>query len=161
MGRSATAAASLGIRILLSDLVLQIDETNFGLIKEMLCSGCIDDSNDYYNEAYKNIVKYDDKVPETYLEFKEYMVGKFRNNGSYYKSKFDNNVRIDLSHGCLLERHLLVPVKDILETERWGYDRTGTNSASRALDFDLSMDLDKYKEIKYFETVFIVSQHAG
>jgi hypothetical protein len=55
MGKSETAAASIGIKILLSDLILQINKTNFNLIKKMLYDGCIEDSNGYYNEAYKEI----------------------------------------------------------------------------------------------------------
>ena len=60
MGKSETASAALGIKILLSDLIPQINETNFNLIKKMLYDGFIEDSNDYYNEAYKNVLGYDD-----------------------------------------------------------------------------------------------------
>jgi hypothetical protein len=34
MGKSETASASIGIKILLSDLILQINETNINLIKK-------------------------------------------------------------------------------------------------------------------------------
>ena len=50
MGKCETATASIGIKILLSDLTLQINETNFTLIKELLHSGFIEDDNDYFNE---------------------------------------------------------------------------------------------------------------
>ena len=72
MGKCETAIASLGISILLSDLVSQINETNFELIKKMLYDGCIEDCNDYYNEAYKNILGYgydDNELPEKYDTF--------------------------------------------------------------------------------------------
>ena len=164
MGKSETATASIGIKILLSDLILQINETNFALIKKMLYDGCIEDSNSYYNEAYQNILGYpygEDKLTGDYLECKEYLINEFKTKGSYYKSKFSSKVDSDLHDGTLFDRYLLVPVKDILETERWGYERYGVNSASRPLDFDLSVDLKNYEEIKNFNVVFFVKQHSG
>jgi len=164
MGKCETATASIGIKILLSDLVSQINETNFNLIKNMLYDGCIEDSNDYYNEVYKKIVgygEYDNELPEHYLEFKEHLIKEFTNNGSYYKSKTNTKVEPDLTRGSLSEQYLLVPIKKILETERWGYERYGTNSISRPLDFDLSLDMEKYKEITNHNIIFIVKQHSG
>jgi hypothetical protein len=130
----------------------------------MIYDGCIEDSNGYYNEAYKIIVGYgegDIDLPEDYLAFKEYVTDKFKENGSYYKSKFSSKIVPDLKHGCLLEKELLLPIKDILETERWGYERYGVNSASRPLDFDLSVDLKLYEGIKNFNIIFMVKQHSG
>ena len=164
MGKSETASASIGIKILLSDLILQINKKNFNLIKKMLYDGCIEDSNGYYNEAYKNIVGYgedDNELPQTYNKFKNYIREQFKLHGSYYKSKFSSKVEPNLNDGTLSERYLLVPIKDILETERWGYERYGVNSASRPLDFDLSVDLKKYEDIKNFNVVFFVKQHSG
>lgn len=34
MGKSETASAGIGIKILLSELIIQINETNFNLIKK-------------------------------------------------------------------------------------------------------------------------------
>ena len=164
MGKSETASASIGIKILLSDLVSQINETNFQLIKKMLYDGCIEDMNGYYNEAYKNIMGYgedDNELPADYLEFKSYVTEQFKRHGSYYKSKFSSEVEPDLKDGSLMEKHILVPVKDILETERWGYERYGINSASRPLDFDLSVDLKLYEELKDFKIIFMIKQHSG
>ena len=166
MGKSETASASLGIKILLSDLVAQINETNFALIKKMLYEGSIEDANGYFNEAYKLILGYDDgdiEMPEHYDTFKKYITEQFKIHGDYYKSKFSSTVEPDLKHGCLLEKDLLVPIKDLLETERWGYERYGINSASRPLDFDLSINLDEYKKhnIKKYTIVFILKQHSG
>jgi len=166
MGKCETATASLGISILLSDLVSQLNETNFKLIKKMLYDGCIEDSNDYYNEVYKNIIGYgydDNKLPDKYDTFKEYITEQFKLNGSYYKSKFSSKVEPDLSHGCLMEKKLLVPIKDLLETERWGYERYGSNSLSRPIDFDLSVNLEEYKKynIEKYKVVFIIKQHSG
>jgi len=164
MGKSETATASIGIKILLSDLILQINEKNFKLIKKMIYDGCIEDSNGYYNEVYNNIIGYgedDNELSEKYLEFKEYLIREFKNNGSYYKSKLSYKVEPDLSNGCLFDQKLLVPIKDILATERWGYERYGVNSTSIPLDFDLSLDLKEYEEIKNFNIIFFVKQHSG
>lgn len=163
MGKSETATASIGIKILLSDLIIQINETNFTLIKKMLYDGCIEDINGYYNEAYKIILGHDEdniELPQTYNEFKDYITEQFKLHGSYYKSKFSSKVP-DLSNGTLFERYLLVSVKDILEMERWGYERYGVNSTSRPLDFDLSVELTKYQDIKNFNVIFFVKQHSG
>ena len=164
MGKSETASASIGIKILLSDLVSQINETNFALIKKMLYDGCIEDANDYYNAVYQTIVDYpygEDELPKDYLACKEYLIKEFKTKGSYYLTKFSSKVEPDISRGCLLEKNLLVPVKEILETERWGYERDGINSASRPLDFDLSVDLKPYEEIKNFKVIFMIKQHSG
>jgi len=164
MGKSETASAAIGIKILLSDLVSQINETNFHLIKKMLYDGCIEDMNDYYNEAFKVILGYDDgdiELPETYNDFKDYITEQFKIHGSYNKSKFSNEVEPNITSGCLLEKELLVPIKTILETERWGYSRYGVNSTSRPLDFDLSVDLKEYEEIKNFKIIFMIKQHSG
>ena len=166
MGKSETATASIGIKILLTDLVSQINETNFTLIKKMLYDGCIEDDNGYFNEVYKKIIGYDDgdiELPEQYDTFKEYVTEQFKLNGDYYKSKISSKVEPDLTNGCLLEKNVLVPVKDLLDTERWGYERYGINSASRPLDFDLSINLDDYKKynIEKYTVVFILKQHSG
>ena len=166
MGKCETATASIGIIIVLSDLVSQINETNFTLIKKMLYDGFIEDCNGYYNEAYKNILGYEDgdiQLPETYNEFKEYVTEEFKTHGSYYKTKFSSKVEPDLSHGCLWDTDLLVPIKEILETERWGYERYGINGLSTEIDFNLSVDLDEYKKnnIEKYKVVFILKQHSG
>jgi hypothetical protein len=146
MGLCDTATVSIGIKILLSDLILQMNETNIELIKKMLCEGCIEDSNDYFNELFKKIVGYEDEeneLPEEYLQCKEYLINEFKNNGS------------------LFEKELLVPIKHILSTDRWGYNRRGINSLSRPLDFDLSVSTEEYKEIKNFNIVFFIRQDTG
>jgi hypothetical protein len=164
MGKSETASAAIGIKILLADLISQINKTNFNLIKKMVYAGCIEDSNDYYNEVYRNIIGYgeeDNELPETYNEFQDYLIKALTNNGSLMKSKFSNEITPTTNRGCLFEKYILVPIKEILETERWGYERYGVNSTSRPLDFDLSLDLKEYTEIKNFSIVFIVKQHSG
>ena len=164
MGRCDTATASLGLKILLSDLIEQINEENFNLIKKMLNDGMIEDSNEYFNEVYQKVIGYDDadvELPENYMEFKEHLTKEFKSNGSYFKSKFSSKVEPDLNKGCLYDKHLLISVREIISTERWGYSREGTNSASRPIDFDLTVDTEEYKMIKHFKTILLLKQHAG
>ena len=159
-----TAYASIGIKILLSDLILQMNETNCELIKKMLYKGCIEDENDFFNEVFKNIVKFEyeeNELHEEHLKCKEYLINEFKKNGTLSKNKFTNEVKPYLGDGCLFEKHLLVPIKNILSTDRWGYNRTGINSLSRPLDFDLSVSTEEYKEIQNFNIIFFIEQHTG
>ena len=158
MGKSETSIASIGIKILLSDLISQINETTFELISMMLYNGFIEDENDYYNEVYNEVVNY--KLPETWLEYKEYVETNFKKYGSYNKSKFSSEVHHTIEDGCLFDKYLLVPIKEIISSTRWGYDREGTNSNSRPIDFDLSVNTDEYKELEKYNIVFIVHHHS-
>ena len=164
MGQSETATASIGICILLSDLISQMNETNCELIKKMLWEGCIEDENGFYNETFKDIVgfdEYDNELPYEWSLCKEYLLEQFKNNGSYNKDRYTNAKSQDFTYGSLLEKELLVPIKEILSTERWGYNRTGINSSSRTMDFDLSVNTEEYKDIQNFKMVFIMKQYTG
>lgn len=162
MGKCETTTASIGIKILLSDLISQINENNCALIKELLRRGYIEDDNDYFNEIYSKIIRrYNFNLPENYLQLKEYLINEFTNNGSYHKSRGETTVIPTLDKGCLLDKALLVPLKDILTMERWGHNRYGSNCSSRPMDFDLSVNIEKYKEIEKTEIVFILGQHSG
>jgi len=156
MGKCETSKTSIGIKILLSDLILQINEKNFDLIKEILYDGFIFDENDIYNDVYSDIIG-SNRLPKDYLEFKEFLEQEFKNKGSY----FSNKIEFDLTSGCLFEKEFLLPIKRILETERYGYDRYGKNGNYRPIDFDLSVDIEKYKEIEKYTTVFILEQSSG
>jgi hypothetical protein len=141
MGKCETAKTSIGIKILLSDLILQINETNFDLIKEILNEGFISDENENYNNVYTDIIWSND-LPKNYLDFKNFLEQEFKNRG-------------------LFEQELLLSIKNILRTDRWGYNREGRNGNYRPIDFDLSMDIEKYKEIKKYTIVFILEQYSG
>ena len=155
MGRCETSTTSIGIKILLSDLILQINENNFELIKEILKNGFISDENDIYNDAYSDII-WCNRIPENYLDFKIFLEQEFKNKGSYLSNKLE----FDLTSGCLFEKELLLPIKKILETDRYGYDRYGKNGNYRPIDFDLSIDTEKYKEIEKYTIVFILEQYS-
>ena len=171
MGKSESATVYIGFKILLSDIVSQITETNVPLIQEMLQNGYIEDSNEHFQEVYMDIlecVKWDvDK------NVKAYLTDAFKNTGSYYTCRFTGKPSLDKTSlnkrlpneedGVLWDRYLLVPMKEILSTTRYGYDRYGTNATSRPLDFDIDFAKDKYKDILNANTdmVFILEQNSG
>jgi len=141
MGKCETAAASIGIKISLSQLIAQLNETTFDIIQDMLYDGFIEDENNKYNDEYVDVVK-GDPFNGNSLEYKEYLSTELKKNG------------------CL-DKNLLLPIRKILQTDRWGYDRSGTNGISRPIDFDLSVSIEKYKDIEHIQIVFIVKQHSG
>lgn len=150
MGKCETSSTSIGIKILLSDLILQINEKNVDLIKEILNDGFISDKNENYNDAYTDIIWCND-LPENYLEFKEFLEQQF-------KIKEES----DLKTGCLWNQELLLPIKQILETQRWGYDRYGRNGNYCPINYMYpSVDIEKYKEIEKYTIVFILEQYSG
>ena len=154
MGRCESAFASIGIKILLSDLVSQINATTMNLIKKMLYDGCIEDSNDDWNTAFEQIIG-DDGVEENETAFKEYLTSKF-------------TARVGHNKDSLLERYLLVPMEELVSNDRWGWSREGTNAMSSPFE-DFADDLpnqiavfkEKYKEINNFTFVFMIKQYAG
>ena len=159
MKKCESATASIGIKILLSDLILQINEANFDQIESMLYNGYIEDENDYFNEVYTNII-YSADMPRDVEHTKEYLIYAFTHNGTYHKTRFSREFFPTLDHGCLFDKELLVPIKKLLSCERWGYDREGTNSTSRPIDFNLSFDTEPYKEIHNIKIMFILIQHS-
>jgi hypothetical protein len=154
MGRCESAFASIGINILLSDLVSQINATTMHLIKKMLYDGCIEDSNDFYNQAFEQIIG-DNGVEENAEEFKEYLMRKFTEHVGHNKDS-------------LLERYLLVPLEELISNDRWGWSREGTNAMSSPLSTfaddlpnQIAVFKETYKEIKNFTFVFMIKQYAG
>lgn len=138
MGRFESATASIGLKILLSDLVNQMNETKLKLIIEMLDDGFIEDDTDEYNETYSNIINNDIMDNDDFKVVKMYLTRELINRMCY-------------------DKHLLIPVKEILRTSRWGNNRYGRNGTSTALDNNMCLfDAEKYKDIQNFETVFII-----
>ena len=131
MGTVESVNASIGIKILLTDLVSQMNETNATLIQTMLDDGCIEDDNNYSNQTYQTIV--DNLKTDSLL------------------SEFTTKLK---------DEYLLVPLKGIISTQRWGYNREGKNSRSMPMQ-DLSVNTDEYNIIKNWELVFIIIQDAN
>jgi len=130
MGRHESAEASIGIKILLCDLLSQVNETNVEQINDMLQDGFIEDDNDHLNNTYLALLE------ELTLESKDRLMEKCND----------------------FNKELLVPIKKILSTGRWGYYREGANGCSKPLDFDLSCDIPN---ITNYSTVFILKQYAS
>ena len=149
MIRSESAKTSIGIKILLYDLILQI--------KEMLNDGFIEDENDNFNVELKQIIyNANQKNDFNYLDFKEYLTNECKKSITYAVCMLTTT-----DDSNLFDKVFLLPIKEILTTRRLGYyDSEGTNSISRIIDFDLSINLDKYKEIKNIEIVFILAHHS-
>ena len=129
MGKCETSTTSIGVKILLSDLILQINEKNVDIIKEILYNGFISDENDIYNDVYSDII-WSNILPKNYLEFKEFLEQEFKNKGS--SSYYSNKIEFDLTSNCY-----------------------------RPIDFDLSLDIEKYKQIEKYTIVFILEQYSG
>ncbi len=161
MGKCETATASIGIKILLADILSQMNVSNFELIMEMLNVGFIEDENEFFNETFNEMLYICEEEFSGWSEIKENLIDEFSKTGSLEKNKTNNKVKYTKTFGRLIDKYLLVPVKNILSTDRWGYDRYGTNGSSRSINFDLSLDTDKYNEITDYEIVFILSQHSG
>ena len=89
---------------------------------------------------------------------KEYLMTQCKEQGSIRRYKYGGE-EPTVESGCLLEQFLLISVKDLLVTERWGYDRFGTNANSRPLDFTL--EIDPFVGITGTQPVLIVLHNAG
>jgi DNA-directed RNA polymerase beta' subunit len=160
MGKSETAIASIGIKIKLGELVSQINETNFALITEMLRDGSIEDENDTFNDVYDEIIN-SNILDGDYLDVQESLIEEFKNRGMNILYKFSDKVEHTLCAGCLFDKTLVIHIKDIAEMTRWGYDRYGRNCVTVPMDFDLSVDTEKYKDIEKKEIAFILQQYSG
>lgn len=78
MSRYESACVSLGFKIQVSKLINQINEDNFGLIKNLMGEGFIEDSNGYANKFFKYIIE-NEQLPEQSYKFKKYIKAKFNN----------------------------------------------------------------------------------
>lgn len=159
MGKCETATASIGIRIRLADLIEQMTEYNMDLIIYMLENGFIEDDNDLFNENFDNIIN--DGEYTNYEDAKKYFMDQFATHGDIFVDRWTNKRTQTLDNGSLLDMYLLVPVHTILSTDRWGYDRYGTNGSSTPYETNIQLDLDKYKDIQNYTTVFIIKQSSG
>jgi hypothetical protein len=161
MGRTEYVNAYLGIKISLESLISQINESNYILIKDMLKDGYIEDSYGNFNRTYKIIISdnnYQNIIINKEVErMKEYLTKEFM-HGMSTESGYHGTTQINIYDGSLIEQYLLVPIKQLLTNQRYGYDIYETNGISRQIDFDLSVNVEKYKEINNFEIVFMLKQ---
>jgi hypothetical protein len=137
MGRVEEANVAIGIKILLSDLLPQITAANFEAVRTMLTSGFIEDRNDVYNEVFGDIIS---RMSYEYKEAFTFLL-------------------MECEEKNLLNEYLLVPIKNILSTERWGYNREGINGISREMDFDWLIEQPDF--LQRTQIVFLLWQSAG
>ncbi len=186
MGKCETATVSIGIKILLSDLVKQINAENMELVKEMLLNGFIEDENGLFNESFQRCIldgsvnslhRKDHKRSGIVLghemtgpgHFGDQMVNnvdpdvlkrdlerEFTRNGNLLSLRGYNELIPTLEDGCLLDQYLLVYEQDILSTSRWGYDRMGVNGKSTPIDFNLFLNRESLEKYKMIEGVEVV-----
>jgi len=71
MGKFETFTTSIDIKILLSDLILQINENNFDITKEILHQGFISYENDIYNDEYSDII-WSNRLPKNTWNLKNF-----------------------------------------------------------------------------------------
>ena len=142
MEKEESATASIGIKIHIRDLLFQLCETNEDIIKSMLFDGFIEDENGELNQIFHTIVH--KRIHLDWMKLKDYLFQKFNQS--------------DIN---LIDSVLLIPIKQIATTSRWGYEREGINSISRDLNFHLSLTDHMYKDIEHTEIVFILCQNSG
>lgn len=156
---------TIGIKILLRDIVEQIDNINFEQIKEILNSGFIEDENRNFNKKYREII-WSNELHE-YIDnaekYKKIINDLLKESGTYDK------ISETLAYGSLLEKHLLVPIKDILDMCKTNsYSNCDNdinnynveekfNTKSRDIDFNiLTIQNDINKKYKYITKYKIV-----
>ena len=167
-GRCETASVSIGIRISVADLVAQIDESTHRLIRKMLAStSCIEDDNECFNETFQEVAdELEENCPKHWKDFAAHVKEMLATRGDVLYFKDGARPERTLENGCLLDRHLLVPVAQICSTDRWGYSRYGLNAASATLGrLDVPSVLAgierKYAKLTGYEVVYMVTQNAS
>lgn len=185
MGRCETARTSIGIKIVVKDLVDMINEENYETIRDKFFSedSLIDDENGCYNSSYTSIIR--GEIPgnnpdcETDVneldcdEYKKYLEKSFKEYGDIdmFKdgSEIVNNYKED-DKDNLYHQTILIPQTTLLSTDRWGYNREGTNGKSVDVEsFDINLISEEIKErmkmlnigIDMYKIVLIVLQHSG
>ncbi len=183
MGFSESVSVYFGLKIVLKDLVNQIDETNYDKIKEMLHNydSFIDDQNEQFNNMFENIRSelWIEHHPKRKTKKNKVQLEKVQLDYITYKNKFNEEISkrgtmIPLRNGTEEERFdngylgdqiFLYPVKHLLHTERYGYDRCGINGTYCNLNFDVESIkksiLEKYNWLKNVEVVMMIKQHSG
>jgi hypothetical protein len=177
MGKYETATLSIGVRILLKDVFEMMNEDNYQEFDDTFIGYgvMIEDENNDYNLTFSRITDGDDPKTEEHADlddmensaqiewytkmFKLYGSGCYLRGGGY---KVDTYNEDENSPHNLYNQYLLVPFNQILSTDRWGYDREGTNGSSCELNVEdlsedaknihkkmeeLGIDSDKYKVV--------------
>ncbi len=155
MGKCVTSDVSIGIKIKLSKLLSQINETNFNLMKQILTDGSIEGEDNDLDNQYEHVIDlvnsesinlpnpFDSNDSKNYLKYKKYLKKEIKKK----------NIQ-------LLDEYLLIPIKKLLSTDKWGYNTLGDNVVSTKLDFGVETEIEKYSNIKGYEIVLMLNQSS-
>ena len=180
MGKSETASVSIGINIRIKDVLDAMDKDNYEEIRNYLFTddALIQDGNGCYTNTYLGIVggchpetnKYVNIKKLGYKKYKEYLINLFKKYGDVNHHMYDYKYYEEDDIENLYHSNLLVPHFSLVETERWGYYREGTNGNSSDLDIPQLTRLTKeihetMKEMKIvkddYDISLIVMQNSG
>jgi hypothetical protein len=153
MGRCEEANASVAIKIPLCDIIDLLCQDNYTIINEILDICIIEDENERLNNDYQNIIE------QMYNHTK-----KYKNNEitiTEFKQFFSGYIKSSSIHNS----YILFPLYSILETERWGYSRSGKNAS--CIDIDSVKSIinkeipEKYRFLSKYPIVFMICQSSG
>ncbi len=155
MTRYESSTVSIGFKIAIKELVKQLNEDNFYVVKKLFEEGFIPDSNGTVNQYFKSIID-DEDIPDDCKEYKSHLKKHFKK--IVPNDKDDEKVSIN-------DMYLLVPVHKIMETTRWGKNRKGTNGTFCEIDFDIENLKEQIKNeyehmFSKYNVVFMLNQEA-
>lgn len=139
MGNITSKYVYSGIKILLSELISQTDELNFDLIINMLYNGHM--HSNYYDENFHRI------FGKCAYDYKNY-------NGGISRFKEDLELKLNKFNDEILNEYLLLPIKYIASSSDF---MSSEHYTPHEINFDLLIDIEKYKEIKNIDIIFITT----
>lgn len=154
MGHSEDASASIGIRIKISDLVLQMTTANMNAICGFLSAtdghALIEDENGEWTTKCCDWVNQEDESEEN--PTKKAKVEK----ANEVRDKYEIELKQIKENGeCLWDQFLLYPCQTILKTSRYGSN--GTSCAIPDFQEIIAKITKKYKWLQNHQIVFIQS----
>lgn len=152
MGRCETAGVWVGFCMLLVDLLNQMNAENVKDVYNIMSCGVIEDMYHTQNDEYQTI------IDEVYANYDI-------NHNPNAKSIIEE-CRTQFARHNLQE--VTIPIIEILSTERYGYNRDGTNANCRSLvpnmfEFERSNVYQRYKPFlpPNYQVVLMVIQKSG
>jgi hypothetical protein len=123
MGHDEIATFAVGLRIGLQELLSQINRKNWPVIRVWLRDGFLEEPNGEINIEFRCVVE---EMPESPI----WRVKR------YWQHQLNEN-RFPVEGSTKLSEHiLLVPLAQIIQTERYGHNREGLNGVSRPFDLE-------------------------
>lgn len=143
MEKTESVNVSMGYKIKVSEIIEKLDESTFKICKFLINNGYIEDEKSCLNNTYLFIIQNNkNNDVESYKAYLE----------KYFSRECGTNI-------CLSDQYLLIPIKEILNMNRKGYDRCGINTKSINLDdfknlVDSNINNEIMKDFEY-EVVMI------